>query len=129
MRVSFAIVIGSALAVTGCSFNDDRGPPRGTLVVDWTVAGSKRALACADFFADSIDVVVRTDDGFFVEEFSDYCESFQTALDLSPGTYTLDAVLLDVGGSELTTPATDRLRIYRWETSVSALDFPAESFY
>jgi hypothetical protein len=129
MRLSFALVFSAAVLLPSCFFEDDSPPPLGTLLVDWTVAGSKRALTCADFSADSIDVVIRTHDGLFVDEFTEYCESFQTSVDLSPGTYVVDAVLLDAGGSELTTPVTDRLRVYRWETSVSALDFPAASFY
>ena len=116
-----------ALALSGCGSGGDS--PNGTLVVDWTVAGSKRTAACRDFDADSIDIVVRTSDGYFVDEVSDYCESFALGITLPSDSYTIDAVLLDVAGNELTTPATDRLGVYRYETSVSAIDFPADAFY
>ena len=101
----------------------------GTLVVDWTVAGSKSRLACRDFGADSIDIIIATRSGDFVDEFTVYCERFSAAVDLVPGRYVVDSVLLDFDGYELTTPVRDGLRIYDLETTVSAIDFPEDSFF
>jgi hypothetical protein len=130
MRVALGFALSASLALSGCFFESNDGPPAyGTLVVDWTVDGSKRSAACRDFSADSIDLIVSTDDGRIVDEFSEYCESFAASIDLSPGTYVVNAVLLDPNGTELTTAVVDRLPIYRHETSVSALDFPADAFY
>jgi len=124
-----AIIGLAAVTTTGCVFEAREAPVHGTLLVDWTIAGSKHPGACLDFAADSIDVIVRADDGWPVTEFGDYCESFAASVELSPGTYRLEAVMLDAEGVALTTAVTDRLRVYGWQTNVSAVDFPADSFF
>jgi hypothetical protein len=123
----------AAFATAGCFVSSDDDDdyyyaPAGTLVIDWTVAGSKARFVCQDFGADAIDIVVTTHDGLFVDEFTPSCERFEDALDLTPDRYTIDAVLLDVDGFEVTTAVRDSVRVYDLETTVSAIDFPEDSF-
>src|SRR5258706_6628029 len=129
MRRTIGIAISAALSLSGCFFEgSSHRPSFGTLVVDWTVDGSKHPDACRQNGADAIDIVVRTFDGGFVDEFQDPCEDFATSVDLSPGTYTIDAVLLDARGHDLTTAVTDDVNLFSYETTVSAIDFPLDSF-
>jgi hypothetical protein len=129
MRCSIGIAVAAALASSSCFFEVDHTPRQGTLVIDWTVDGSKSPAACRHFRADTLDIVIHTSDGIFVDELREYCGSFATSIDLLPDSYAIDAVLLDVNGVELTSAVTDRLPVYRYETSVSAIDFPADSFF
>jgi hypothetical protein len=126
------VTLLAAATTTGCLYTTDDHDhyygPVGTLVVDWTVAGTKARLACRDFGADTVDIVVTDRDGRFVDEFTPWCERFEAAVALVPDRYTIDAVLLDVEGFELTTAVRVSVRVYDLETSVSAIDFPEDSF-
>jgi hypothetical protein len=121
-----------ALFATGCFFAGDDDDyyyaPVGTLIVDWTVDATKDPAACRDFGVDSVDIVVRTRRGAFVDEILPYCERFQARFDLAPGAYTVEAVLEDATGVLLTTSVQTSARVYDSETTVSAVDFPADSF-
>ncbi len=120
------LVLGS----TGCFFggDDDDLPVYGTLLVDWTVAGSKAPAACRDTGARSISIAISTSRGRLIDELEESCTTLQTAVELVPGSYVVDAVLLDVDGYEITTRVRDRPYVYSAEASVSAFDFPADSF-
>lgn len=128
MRGIFGVALAACLSSTGCSspaYHDGYG----TLLVDWTVDGSKRPAACRAWGADAIDIVIYDHHGVFVDEFTEYCETFAVAITLYPGPYTVDAALFDVSGRTLTSWAHDRTRVYWYETTVSPLDFPASSFF
>jgi len=115
---------------TGCFVGTDDTvdyAPVGTLVVDWTVDGTKDRAACRDFGVDTVDIVVRTRGGAFVDEIHPVCERFEAALDLVPGRYVVEAVLQDIDGNDLSTPVETSERVYDLETTVSAVDFPADS--
>lgn len=130
MRRLTLLGIAVALSSTGCFFESDHDhhPARGTLVVDWTVDGAKRPSECTQGGADRIDILVYTAGGSFVGEFEEFCEAFETSIRLRPGAYSLDAALIDLDGFERTTAVEDRFVVYSYETTVSALDFPADSF-
>jgi hypothetical protein len=115
---------------TGCFFESDNDfPARGRLVVDWTVDGTKDPAECVQGGADRIDIILRTGRGSFVGDFQELCEVFATDIRLRPGAYTLDAALIDFEGFERTTAVGDSFLIFERETTVSALDFPADSFF
>jgi len=117
------------LLVTGCaSGGDDYYDATGTLVVDWTVDGTKDPGSCRDFGADALSIVLRTRSGSFIDELQPLCERFSTAIDLSPGSYRVDVVLLDPAGGEITTTVHANALIYDYETTFSAFDFPLDSF-
>jgi hypothetical protein len=121
--------VSLALLVTGCSAGgDDYYDGTGTLVVDWTVDGTKDPRACRDFGADAVSIVLRTRGGSFIDELQPLCERFSTAVDLSPGSYRVDVVLLDPAGVEITTTVYASALVYDYETTFSAFDFPFDSF-
>jgi len=120
-----------AVLTTGCFFggNDGYGGSDGTLVVDWTVSGSKARAACRDSGADAISIAISTERGRLVDELQEPCELFEVGIDLRPGTYVVDVVLLDSNGFAITTSVSDLSYVYSAEASVSAFDFPPDSFF
>jgi hypothetical protein len=102
----------------------------GVLTVTWTVDGTSNPSECAFQGADSIDIIVTTPSGAQMTEVSDACEAAATSIDLPPGTYDADAVLLDAAGHTITT-AVDlgRFTIYADDELVVDADFPEDSFY
>jgi len=99
----------------------------GSLIVDWTVDRSKDRFACSDIDASQISVELYDDAGFF-GEFAQDCESFATTIDLPPGPFSGDALLLDSRGAELTT-AVDLgdFSIHSGADTVIPIDFPLSS--
>lgn len=126
------------LLVCGCSVQTEPHPHRapavvvtdGTLTVDWTVDGRTDPDECAQGDAASIDIVVQTIGGARVGEFEDDCEVFETSIDLAPGDYVANAVLLDADGRERTTAVDmEPFTIAGDDELVVPIDFPARSFY
>jgi len=117
------------MASAGCVVHTD-GDRRGvgTLIVDWTVEGSKARAACYETGADAISVSISTDGGRLVDELTERCDAFEIGVDLRSGTYVVDVVLLDAEGYEITTTVSDRQYVYPAEAIVSAFDFPGDSF-
>jgi hypothetical protein len=102
----------------------------GTLTVDWTVDGLYDPAECTQGGAETIAITVTTLDDAFVDEYTDWCSSFQTSIELEQGTYQASAVLLDAGGLERTT-AVDLGVFYILGNDELAMpvNFPADSFY
>jgi hypothetical protein len=125
------------LFVPACTVETDHHPRRavpvvsdGALVVDWTVDGSTDPDECAQGDAASIDIIVETVEGDRVGEFEDACEAFETSIDLAPGDYVANAVLLDPDGRERTTLVDmEPFTILGGADLVIPVDFPARSFY
>jgi hypothetical protein len=120
----------AAVLATGCFVGDDDAyyGAVGTLVVDWTVDATKDPAACRDFGVDRVDIVVLTRRGELVDEIQPYCERFGAAIDLVPGAYKIEATLQAPDGVLITTTVEANVRVYDLETTVTAVDFPADSF-
>lgn len=121
----------AALTLPGCFFvaeSDDHGSASGTLVIDWTIHGSKDPSLCALGDADSIDIIV--DRGDVSYEAEEVCEAFRTSLRLDSGRYTGLALLLDRAGADRTTEVDlGAFTIYGGDVLTIPIDFPASSFY
>ncbi len=128
-QLACSLIVAAAATATGC-FSSGEGyyRPSGTLVVDWTVDGTKDPQACRDFGVDRVSVVLRTRSGAFVEELRPLCERFETALELVPARYLVDAVLLDFERFELTTTVFADASVYDFETTIVPVGFPSDSF-
>jgi hypothetical protein len=123
-----------ALAAPGCMVPvaDHHGPTvfdnTGTLSLDWTVDNSHEPVACDDFGADSIELIVydrRGDEAAHIEQ---NCDDFGSSVDLPEDVYSLDATLLDRHGQATTTTvALDDIYIYASEETVIPMDFPNSS--
>jgi len=120
-----------ALGSSGCFFDSGHsdGPRLGTLLVDWTVEGRHATAACRETGADTVNIAISTGHETLVDEFQELCETFEVSVDLLPGTYLIDATLLDANGVEITTTVTDRVFIDPGVVTTSAVDFPANSFF
>ena len=136
MRALAALSVTLAASATGCFIvaEDDTAPPppyvSGSLIVDWSIDGRKDPGECRQGAVESISIVVETAYGTFVGEYEQACEAFATSIELEPGDYVADVVLLDPTGSERTTRIRVRpFQIYSYDTAVLPVDFPASSFY
>jgi hypothetical protein len=134
-RSIFALVaVALAAPLAGCTVSPEPETivvaPGSRLTVTWTVHGSSDPGACVAEGADAIDIVVRTAGGAFVAETTAACEDSATSIDLEPGAYGADAVLLDSAGHAITT-AVDlgRVTLHGDDELVVDADFPADSFY
>jgi hypothetical protein len=130
MRGTIPFILSGALALSGCFFEgSSRRLDDGSLIVDWTVGGSKHPAACQDNAADSIDVVLRDGNDGVVDEFESACDNFALRVQVPPGSYTIDAIMLDRGGYPVTTAVIDHRYVGPGETGASAIDFPLDSFF
>lgn len=132
---AFGFALCGCLAVAGCTVETTSGPPpapvvvTGTVVLDWTINGSKDPDQCDQGAATTLDVLVHTTRGAFVGEFQEACSSFATSIELDPGSYVADAVLLDANGVERTTSVPiDPFTVQGADTLDLPIDFPARSF-
>ena len=131
-----AVLAALSLALSGCvaESTDSRpivvGADTGFLIVDWSISGYQDPALCRQSDADVINIAVETDGGSLVGEFEDVCEAFETSIELGPGDYFADALLLDASGSARTT-AVDLgfFEIFGNDELVVPIDFPPDSFF
>ena len=136
--MNLRLIFGFAACVVlpGCVVEADDGrdqhPGAGdsTLVLDWTIDGSKDPNQCDQSGSSSIDITVTTDGGAEVGEFQQSCDAFATSIDLPPGHYHASAVLIDGGGHDRTTAVqTGGFDLFGDDELTVPVDFPASSFY
>ena len=130
------ILLVFALACAGCVAESTDSRPiviesdTGILVVDWSISGAQDPAFCRQSDVDVINIAVETSRGGFVGEFEDVCEAFQTSIELAPGGYFADAVLLDPSGVARTTVLDlGFFEIFGNDELLVPIDFPADSFY
>lgn len=130
----YVSAIASVIALaSSCSVETTSAAPvvvsSGTLTLDWTINGTTDPDQCSQGAATSLDVTVDTIDGASAGEFQQACNAFATNIELPPGTYTADAVLLDSNGDDRTTAVhVDAFTIRSSEDLDVPIDFPARSF-
>ncbi len=133
-RVLLGLVLTSALPACVVETADDAPRPvvvdSGTLVLDWTIDDSKDPDQCDQSDSQTLDVTVMRTDGASAGEFQQSCRAFATSIDLPPGTYTAEAVLLDSSGADRTTAVHVRtFDILGGDELSVPIDFSAGSFY
>lgn len=128
------VVVASALP--GCFVETaDPGPgpvvvDTGTLVLDWTIDGTTDPDECDQSGSRTLDVTVTRADGANAGEFQEGCRAFATSIDLPPGTYSAEAVLLDSSGADRTTSVhIHTFDILGGDELSIPIDFSAGSFY
>ena len=129
-----ARLLAVALALSSCVAEVDGEPvpvvTTGFLTVDWSISGFQDPAACLQSSSDVIRLAIETADGLSAGEFEDACTVFRTSIELEPGDYHGDAVLLDASGDARTTPVDLGLvRIDGDDELVVPIDFPTDSFY
>jgi len=121
--------------VPGCIVEtNDSAPARvvdsGSLVLDWSIDGSKNPDQCDQSDSVTLDITVTTLSGSPAGEFQESCRAFATTVDLPPGRYNAEAVLLAPDGHDRTTAVqTGPFTIYGNDELTVPVDFPASSFY
>jgi hypothetical protein len=126
------LALGAVLASTAaCSVQTtDHGPRTGFLTVQWSIAGTFSARACADFAVTDVEVVAYDARGSVAGQQTVACESHSAELELYPDTYSADVTMLDARGAARTTtlrlPPTS---VYSDTNVTLDTDFPSTSFY
>jgi len=121
-----------ALGAAGCGGTNSREPVevvRGTLVVDWTVNGSKDPSQCDLAQVQEISVTLTAPDGAVVGEYRQDCRAMATSIGLAPESYAASAELVDSASAPRTTAVTiPDFSINSAEEYRVSVDFPADSF-
>lgn len=131
MNASLATILALGLCASSCIIEADSAPARasGALVVDWTINGLRDPEQCDQGGAESIDILVYRASGALVGEYEASCRVFAARIELPPGLYDADAVLLDEFGSERTTVVNlQTFEIFGDDELHIPIDFPASSF-
>ena len=127
------ILLGAALAASGCIVQPDPGPAPsnlGTVEIQWTINGRVDPNLCSQGSSPTLAVDVVDSRGYAVGSYDASCADFATSIDLYSGTYSAHATLLDArGGSRTTTVSMAPFRIIGGSTLVVSIDFPSSSFY
>jgi hypothetical protein len=128
-----SLLLGAAL-LTSCVAEVESDPVHvadaGLLTVDWSIRGIQDPTVCHQNYATVLNVALEAADGSSAGEFEDACEVFRTSIELAPGDYYGDALLLDASGGARTTPVDLGLvQILGRDELVVPVDFPSDSFY
>ena len=100
------------------------------LHVYWTVDDTTDPGACRAFGATDISLLIETSSGGNAGEIVADCRDFETEIELDPGRYYVNAVLLDGRGDELTTSLDlPSLSLSSGEYHDVTVEFPADAFY
>jgi hypothetical protein len=100
----------------------------GTLIVQWTISGRRDPIDCGGLGVDRLELSLQAAPGD-EEQADGPCDAFQISLDLAPGTYNGDVVLVD----RLNRPVTlavplEQIDIVAGRELVKSVDFPVGVF-
>jgi hypothetical protein len=120
----------SAAAASAAAQPPSPEPPTavGTLTVQWTLSGRREPIDCNGLGADRLQLSVRAAPGD-EDQAEGPCDAFQISLDLAPGTYNGDVVLVD----RLNRPVTlavplEQVEIIAGREVMKSVDFPVGAF-
>ena len=110
-------------------YDDDNYYYTSFLHVYWTIDGATDPGECRASGATDISVLIETSSGDRVGEFLADCRDFETEIELDPGRYYVNAVLLDGRGDERTTSVDlDPISLGSDDYRSVEIDFPADAF-
>jgi hypothetical protein len=120
-----ALAIGSA----GCEVHSSgSGSDEGSLTLDWTLDDTDDPVACDDYDARTLEVIVYDDYGSVATRVHPPCDAFEASIVLPDGVYSIDATLLDRSGNDVsTTLPVDDIDVYAGEDTPISIDFPQDS--
>ena len=129
-----AACLGSCLAASGCTISTGHDAPApavysGTLSIAWTVTHSTSANACADMYADALDIEIYDRDGYLTASVYPPCEAFLEDIDLPEGAYQIDLTMVDSHNHAVSTTLTLDTRVYDESSTDIDVDFPTSSFF
>jgi hypothetical protein len=137
---ALALLLGAG--ASGC-YLDGTGPRRevvvetttptpslSTLVVRWTISGTRNPDECVKANATEIEVSVADPSGREIGAWRQRCEAFALSITLNPGRYDASAFLLAADGRiRTTTVRMDPFTLRGNDTLEIPVDFPASSFH
>lgn len=128
-----AAALGLALAGSslGCvvKTNDPPSVSYGTLAVYWTLDGYDDPGACPDYGVDNVDLVVYDSGGFVAAQDVAPCETFNDAIDLPVGDYTVEVTLLDRHGYDVSSTLSQDVRVIANADVVVDVNFPDSGIF
>lgn len=136
--MNLRLILGfvACVALPGCVVEADDGPHghavgvgSGSLVLDWSIDGSKNPDQCDQSDSTTIDITIVDQSGAEFGEYEQSCAAFATTVDLPPGHYRASAVLTSGGHDRTTAVQTGGFDIYGDDELSIPVDFPASSFY
>jgi hypothetical protein len=116
------------LLPSGAVVADDAPPAVGSLTVQWTLNGRREPIDCNGLGAERIDLTLNSpllDE----DQWDAPCDAFEFSIDLPPGSYAGEAVLVD----RLDRPVTlavpvEQIDIVAGRNLVKNVDFPVAGF-
>lgn len=108
---------------------DDLPPAVGSLTIQWTLSGRREPLDCGGLGIDRIQVTLSAARGGDAEPWEAPCDAFEIVLDLAPGTYTGEAVMVDRLDRAVTLNVpVQEVDVLAGRNVLEAIDFPMAAF-
>jgi hypothetical protein len=130
-RATLAIAAAAAPCLLGgCTVeNRTAPPPDGSVTVDWTIADAKDPGDCANYGADTLELVITSAGGANVGTWDAACGDFATQVSLPPGDYSATATLIDSQGRSRSSTIDIHPFSIDSDTDLNIpIDFPTSSF-
>jgi hypothetical protein len=111
--------------------SDESPSAVGTLTVQWTVSGRRDPSDCGGFGVERFVLSARSVSSVPSDEEQGEapCDAFQISMDLAPGSYTGDAILVDRLDRPLTlSVALEQVDIVAGREVLESVDFPVGAF-
>ena len=107
---------------------DEIPPAVGTLTLQWTISGRRDPIDCGGLGVERLALSLRAPPAN-EEQAEGQCDAFQLSMDLPPGSYSGDAVLIDRFDRpvSLSVPL-DMVDIVAGRDVVKTIDFPVAAF-
>lgn len=108
---------------------DELPPAVGSLTIQWTLSGRREPLDCGGLGIDRFQISLTAASGGDAEPWDAPCDAFQISIDLPPGTYAGEAVLVDRLDRAVTlnVPVED-VDVVAGRDVAKAIDFPMAAF-
>ena len=124
-------IVAADVASTNATPSDDAPSAVGTLTVQWTISGRRDPMDCGGLGVERFDLTVRSASAApsDAEQAEAPCDTFQISLDLAPGSYAGDALLVD----RLDRPVTlsvplEQVAVVAGHEVVKSVDFAVGAF-
>lgn len=118
-----------ALAAPAIAEADELPPAVGSLTLQWTLSGRREPLDCGGLGIDRFQVSLTAATGGDAELWEAPCDAFQLSIDLPPGSYTGEAVMVDRLDRAVTLNVpVDQVDVVAGRDVVKAVDFPMAAF-
>lgn len=123
--------VGGAEPSAAATPTDEAPSAVGTLTLQWSLSGRRDPIDCGGLGVERFVVSLRSSSSSPADEeqFEGPCDAFQISIDLSPGSYAGDALLVDRFARPVTLSVPlDSVEIVAGRDVVKSIDFPVAAF-